>query len=127
MGTLHIVIGDTPQIVLSIRDDTVRSQPPVDLSDAQTAVALKVRKVGSTNAVSVACTKLTGAVDRDGSIDTSAPYDVAGAGGRCVADCDASVFTEAGKYEAEAEVTFGASGRVVTVYELVSILVRADF
>jgi len=126
MDILQLVRGDTPQIVLSIRDKSVRSQPPVDLSDASTVVRFKVRQVGETTVTEVLCTKLTGVVLADGSIDTAIPYDTAGRGGRCLANCAASVFPDAGKYEGEVEITFGATGRIGTVYQLFTINVRAD-
>jgi hypothetical protein len=128
MNILRIVTGDTPQIVFSVRDDTLKSRPPVDLSDALTSATLKIRKVGTTFPVTVvACTKLTGVLLPDGDIDDDTPYDVEGAGGRCMASIGAGVFPTAGDYQAQLEVMFGAVARTVTVWEQVRIQARDDY
>lgn len=118
---IKLVTGDTPQIPISITDPATGL--PIDLSSA--TVALKVRTVGGTLKATVACTLLTGRVRDDDTIDTTAPYNVAGAGGRCQANCDATVFDAAGEYEAEVEVTIGSV--ITTPYRVHKISVREDF
>lgn len=122
----ELVVGDTQEIV-SVLTDRVTGQP-VDLSHAETSIKLKVRKVDATELKGeVAYTKLTGLVKKNGAIDTTSPYDVAGKGGRCLASCPVDLFDEAGDYEAEIEVTFGAADQVRTVFELQRFTVRDQF
>lgn len=118
---LKLVTGDTPQIPISITDPATGL--PVDLTSA--SVLLHVRPVGGALKASVACTLLTGRVREDDSIDTAAPYNVAGFGGRCQASCPSTVFDVAGEYEAEVEVTIGSV--ITTPYRVNKITVRSDF
>lgn len=122
---VHLVANDTPTLVfdLFLRDSGL----PIDLSNALTSAKFKVRlATSSTMKAEVTCTKLVGRKLPTGEIDTEAPYNVAGAGGRCSAPCDATVFDAAGRYFAELEVTFGATSQVSTPYQMLDIMVRAD-
>lgn len=122
---LKVVANDTPYIVLNLTD---RFGKVIDISDAGTTVTLKVRVTGSaTVKASVTCTKTPGLEDENGNIDTAAPYDVDGAGGRCVAECDATVFDAAGNYEAEIEVSYNGGAQISTVYKTLQIEARADY
>lgn len=117
---LRLVTGDTPQIPISITDPATGL--PIDLSAA--SVALKVRPVGGTLKATVAATLARGRVRDDDSIDTAAPYNIPGRGGRAIAACSSSVFDVAGEYEAEVEVTIGAV--ITTPYKVQKITVRKD-
>lgn len=120
---LDLVANDTPDIVF----DLVSDQRPLDVSDEETVVAFKSRRVGETDVIVITCDKLPGWQPvAGGPVFTDPPYDVAGVGGRCVARCSASTFNAAGDYEAEIEIT-RAGGRISTVYDIVHINVRADF
>jgi len=122
---LKVVANDTPSIVLNLTD---RFSNPIDLSAGTTEVTLKVRESGSSVIkAEVVCTKVVGLEDEEGNINTAVPYNVAGAGGRCVAQCDATVFDAAGNYEAEIEITYDSGTVVNTVYKTLDIEARADF
>lgn len=108
-----IVVGDTPTLNFALRDHITGT--PVDLAAGTTTVKLRVRKVGAAGAATeVACTKLTGRVLANESIDTAPPYDTAGA----------SVFASAGDYDGEVQVTFSATSQQATPYQLLRIHVR---
>jgi hypothetical protein len=123
--TLKIVKDDTPSIVINLRDNF---DNPVDVSAVSTDVNFKVRLAGSTSVkATVVCTKAIGLEDVDGTIDVSAPYNVAGAGGKVVAMCPNTVFDVAGSYESEIEVSYNSGTSIKTVYKTVRIIVREDF
>jgi hypothetical protein len=127
MSSLSLVAATTPQVQLSVVDRSrPRNPQPVDVSAGTTVVKLRVRARGTTTpVVEIVCIKQTGKVELDGSINTAAPYDVAGRGGRVVADCAASVFPTAGIYEGEVVVEFGATNRKTIPYDLLAFKVRA--
>lgn len=122
---IYLVANDTPTLVFDLVDRA--SGAPIDLSNASTTVRLKVRVSGAaSNKATIVATKVVGRQLPNGQVDTAPPYDVAGAGGRCSAACDATVFDAAGEYLGEVEVTFGASSQVATPYQMLDIVVRAD-
>jgi hypothetical protein len=129
---ITLVRNDTaPALYLSLtQKDETGAEAPIDVSLA--TVRFKFRSAGATTLKStVVCTKLTGrlVLDSDGlpvAIDTAAPYDVAGVGGRCTVEWGNTDLDTDGSYEGEVEITF-ASGRVMTVYPLVKFGVRKDF
>lgn len=125
---LRLVTGDTPNIELAVSDK--RTGLPIDVSDALTVCVLKTRPIttppGGGTVQSVTCSKLVGR-EVPGGIDSLAPYDVAGKGGRVLAACSAAVFPTAGEYEGELQVTFGATSQVATPYARVLVTVRDDF
>lgn len=121
---VRTVTGDTPPINFSL----LESESPVDLSDPSTIVRLKVRKAGQlTVKGEVICLKLPGRELEDGTIDTGSPWNTAGRGGRLQAQCPTSLFDQAGDYEGEIEVSFGAISRISTVYDILRIHARAQF
>lgn len=121
---IKVVTGDTPPIVLGVSE----LEAPVDLSDPLTVALLKVRKAGQLAIKgTVTCVKLPGLELEDGTINTGVPYNIAGRGGRVMAVCPSSLFDQEGDYQAELEVTFGAIGRVSTVYDILRIHARAQF
>lgn len=122
---LRLVTGDTPQIVLPLADK--HTGEATDVSDPATTVRFKSRPAGASGPVTViTCSKLSGR-EIPGGIDYTPPYDQLGKGGRVLASCDANVFSSAGEYEAEVEITFGAVNQVATPYEQLRISVRGDF
>lgn len=123
---IKLVKDDTgPPLILSITDEFTGN--PVDLSNASTVILFKLRAVGSTTIKStITATKLTGLQNADGTVTTSAPYDVAGYGGRCQVSWAPTSLDTAGEFEGEVEITFN-TGVIQTVYNLVKISVRSDF
>lgn len=123
---IKLVAGDTrPQLVFSITDDTTGA--PIDLSAAGTSVSLKFRKVGSaTIKDTMACGKLAGLLNADGSIDYTGGYAVPGAGGRAFMDWSPTALDTEGEYEGEIETTF-AGGGVQTVFETLKFKVRSQY
>lgn len=124
---IKLVQGDTrPYIVLALT--SVIDRTPIDVSAGGCAVVMKFRRVGATALTdTITCTKLTGRLMEDGSIQTAAPYDVAGAGGRVQVQWGSLTLASAqGDYEGEIEITF-ADGTVQTVYDRLKFTVRADF
>jgi len=119
---LRLVKGDTPNINLSLVDK--QTGLPPDLSNGGTVARLKTRLATGGPITTVTCSKLTGR-EVPGGIDLTPPYDTAGAGGRVLAACDASVFPDAGEYEGEVEVTF-ATAQIATPYQKLRITVRED-
>lgn len=117
---LRLVKGNTPNIELTEADRVTGL--PVDFSAASTEVRLKTRLASGVDVTETVCTKLVGR-KVPGGIDTEPPYDLAGRGGRVVAECDATVFPEAGTYEGELEATFAGS-QVATPYQKLRIDVR---
>lgn len=122
---LELVANKAAEVLIELTDATTGLV--LDLSAGTTSITLKVRRVGDTELTTVTCTKRTGKRLPSGAIDETAPYDVAGAGGMCIATLPDTTFTAAGRYEGEVEVTYAATGRTATPYELVRFLVRAEF
>jgi len=125
---IKLVQNDTqPPLVVSLKQKP--SDDPLDFSNASDVVRLKMRELGSTTLQeTVVGTKLTGFLKANGTIDTDAPYNVAGAGGRVQfewAGTDA-LTGDAGRYEGEIEITY-ADGTVQTVYEELRFTIREEF
>lgn len=126
MSTLKIVANDTPQIVM----DLVSDLGPIDLSDPGTVVNFKVKDPEDLVTV-VVCDKLVGYKQADGTVIVTPPYNVAGVGGRCVANCPDTVFpsnpdADETDYTAEIEIVTGG-GVTSTVYRIVRMIVRNDY
>ena len=122
-NALLLVRNSSASLVLSLTDKSTRL--PLDVSSANLTVRLRVRQEGAGSAAGdVVCTKLTGRLLLDGSIDTAVPYDVAGAGGRVQADVPGSYFSAAGNWQAEVRVEDGTTGDLVIPHDLVRITVR---
>lgn len=125
---IKLVQNDTqPPLVLSLKRKP--SDDPLDFSNAGDVVRLKMRAVGSTTLQeTVVGTKLTGFLKDNGTIDTDAPYNVAGAGGRAQFDWagTSALAGDAGRYEGEIEITYN-DGTVETVYEELRFTIREEF
>ena len=121
---IKLVRGDTrPQIKSIIKG--IASGGPLGLTGA--TVKLYFRAVGS-SALQATLTGVlqTGLEADDGSINTGAPYNVAGAGGRVIFPwATGDLLCEPGDYEGEIEVTF-TDGSKQTVFELLKFKLRAD-
>lgn len=125
MKPIECVRNSSAKVVIVVADKTTHD--PIDLSAGTTTVELKLKRVGATSlAGTVVCTKLTGLQSADGSVDTTAPYDTPGRGGRVQADVPASVFSSAGDHVGELKVTDGLTGAVVIPHQLVEITVREE-
>lgn len=122
---LKLVANKAAEVLIELTDATTGLV--LDLSAGTTSITLKVRQVGAVETVTVTCTKRIGKRLPSGEIDETAPYDVAGAGGMCIAELADTVLDAAGRWEGEVEVTYGATGRTATPYEIVRFLVRSEF
>lgn len=123
---IKLVQGDQLlQIIAVITDEENGS--PVDLAGAVSR--LKFRQAGETEILFVSVgANLPGLEDEDGAVNTDAPYDVPGSGGRVVFvfPQDALNDVEPGNYEGEIEVSF-VGGAVQTVEDIAKFKVREDF
>lgn len=122
---IKLVRGDTrPQVKVVVKSE--KTGQPVDISGS--TVRMLFRAVGSQVLQATVPGVLLNGLELDGGeIDTTSPYDVNGAGGRCVflwraGDLDC----EPGEYEAEVEVTFSDGGKQ-TVYDLLKFKLREEF
>lgn len=121
---IKLVQNDTrPQINLSLTDDT--DGTPIDISGA--VVRMNFREVGgATIKETLTLGLLTGLVNADGSITSTAPYDVAGKGGRCYIAWGLTTLDTVGDFEGEVFITFGDGG-VQTLFDTLKFKVRDDF
>lgn len=114
--------GDTrPLSVISMQDVLGN---PLDVSNASDVVRLKLREIGSTTVKdTIVCNKLPGFLSDDGvTVDSTAPYDTPGKGGRIEVPWTSLATDTAGEFEGEVEITFG-DGRVQTLPRRVPITV----
>jgi hypothetical protein len=123
MSRIKLVRNDTRPRTFSLLDGNGNS---LDVSGS--TVLLKLRTTGSTTVkANNPCTLLIGRLLEDGAtIDVTAPYNVAGYGGRVRVDWTPTALDTAGEFEGEFEVTYN-DGSVETVYELVKVTIRRDF
>lgn len=122
---IKLVRGDTkPQLKVVVRDDDTKEA--MDISGS--TVRLLFRQAGKeTLQATVVGSLLTGFEEEDGTITTTAPYNVAGAGGRVVFPwADGDLDCAEGDYEGEIKVTF-ADLTKQTVYEKLKFYVRERF
>mgnify|MGYP006279697557 CR=1 FL=1 len=122
---IKLVQGDTkPILVVSLTDEN--SGGSISLTNA--TVRMYFRAVGSTTILAtVVGTLLVGRVLDDGSIDTTAPYNTLGSGGRVQFAWGSTDLTQpAGDYEGEIEITFSDNSKQ-TVYDLLKFKLREDF
>lgn len=122
---IKLVQGDTrPQLKFVITDENTGVAQ--DLTG--TTPRLKFRAVGTDDVLFTRVgILLTGLELESGGLDTTAPYDVPGAGGRIsfgftVGDLD----VPAGMYEAEIEITF-SDDSIQTVFKVQKFTLREDF
>ena len=129
---ITLVRNDTaPALYLSLtQKDETGAEAPIDISQA--TVRFKFRAPGAVVFKgTVVCTKLIGRLVLDSAeivvaIDSAAPYNVAGVGGRCTVEWGPTDLDTDGNYEGEVEITF-ASGRIMTVPGIYKFAVRKDF
>jgi hypothetical protein len=122
---IKLVQGDTkPALVVNLTDES--SGAPIGLNGA--TVRLLFRAVGSTTILATLVgTLLVGKVNADGSIDSTSPYNTAGAGGRVQFNWGSTDLTQtAGDYEGEIQITF-ADATIQTVYDVLKFKLREDF
>tara|TARA_B100000470_G_C19693620_1_gene347672 strand:+ start:434 stop:814 length:381 start_codon:yes stop_codon:yes gene_type:complete len=121
--TINLVQGDTrPQIKFTLKDsnqavsgqtldpDDSDTFDPIDLSTANTAVQVKIRKIGETALLATETCTITDATGGKVSMNWSAN----------------TLATAEGSYEGEIIVNFGGTAPQ-TVYDKLKFNVRADF
>ena len=121
---IKLVANDTrPQIICSLQTS---AGVAIDCTAAQ-SVKLFFRKEGSSTLLSTLVgVLLTGYLNSDGTITTTSPYNVAGAGGRVSFTWGSGTLNvSAGNYEGEVQITF-QDGTIQTVYDLLKFKVRSD-
>lgn len=120
---VKLVRNDTRPRTFSLLDGNGAA---LDINGA--TVLFKLRAAGSSVVKATnPCTLLSGRLMEDGvTVDTTPPYNTAGAGGRVRVDWTPTALDTAGEYQGEFEVTYG-DGSVETVYELVKVTIRKDF
>lgn len=122
---IKLVQGDTkPALILSLTDEN--SGEPIGVSGSTTRMYF--REAGTTTILATLTgTLLAGKVLEDGTVDTDAPYDTAGAGGRVQFNWGSTdLDQDPGNYEGEVEITF-SDGTIQTVYDLLKFRIRQDF
>ena len=122
---IRLVQGDTkPAIIVSLTDEV--SGAPIGLNTA--TVRMYFRSLGETEILATLTgTLLAGRVTDEGTVDSSAPYDIPGAGGRAQFSWGSTDLARpAGDYEGEIEITY-ADGSKQTVYDLLKFKLREDF
>jgi hypothetical protein len=122
---IKLVQGDTkPALILSLTDEN--SGEPIGISGSTTRMYF--REAGTTTILATLTgTLLAGKVLEDGTIDTDAPYDTPGAGGRVQFNWGSTdLDQDPGNYEGEVEITF-SDGTIQTVYDLLKFRIRQDF
>ena len=121
---IPLVQGDTkPAIIVAITDESTGL--PIDISAS--TVRMYFRAVGSTIIkATIIGTSLTGLVNADGTITTTAPYNVAGIGGRVSFPWSATALDTSGDFEGEIEITFADASKQ-SLYELLKFKVRPQF
>lgn len=122
---IKLVQGDTkPALVVSLTDEATGE--PIGLNTA--TVRLYFRAVGSSTVLATLVgTLLAGRVNTDGTVNSNAPYNTPGAGGRVQFSWGPNDLNQdQGDYEGEIEITFADSTKQ-TVYDLLKFKLRQDF
>lgn len=124
MAVIKLVQGDTkPTLLVDVKD--ANTGLPIDISTA--TARLKIRMSGaSTTKETLVGTLLPGLTATDGSVSTTAPYNVAGVGGRVGFSWSPTSLNTAGDMFGEVEVTF-ADSSIQSVYEVLKFKVREQF
>lgn len=129
---LKLVQGDTePTLIVNLYNELNDSETGsiVDtVIDVSTSVVrLKIRLANTTDIVdTVVGHPIPGLLQADGSIIFTAPYNIAGTGGRVAFFWNENSLSKAGSVEGEIEITF-PDGRVQTVYRVIKMRVRGQF
>jgi hypothetical protein len=121
---IKLVQGDTrPQVVISLKDQNAN---PINCSGA--TVRLYFRETDtSTVLTTIVGTLLPGVLNSDNTVNTNAPYNDPGYGGRVSFNWPSGALdVPAGDYQGEVEITF-SDNTIQTVFEVLKFKVRADF
>ena len=121
---IKLVQGDTrPTLVVSLTDQNTGL--PISISGS--TPVLKFRASGSTTVkATLTGILLPGIVLSDGTVNTNAPYNVAGSGGRCAFGWTSTALDTSGSFEGEIQVTFSDS-TIQSVFDLLKFTVREEF
>lgn len=121
---IKLVQGDTkPVLLVDVKDNNTGL--PIDISLSTTR--LKIRMVdGTAIKESIVGALLPGKTEANGTITTTAPYDVAGFGGRVGFAWTPTALDTAGEMLGEVEVTF-ADLTIQSVFEVLRFKVREQF
>jgi hypothetical protein len=121
---IKLVQGDTkPNLIVNLTDQTTGL--PIGIVGA--TPRLKLRASGSsTISATLIGTPIAGFLQEDGTVNSNAPYNVAGAGGRCVFAWTTDSLAVAGDFDGEVEITF-SDGSIQTVYDLLKFKIRDQF
>jgi len=122
---IKLVRNDTkPYIVLSLTDQNTGNA--IDISTATTKMYFRAAGT-STVFATLTAAKIAGVVQSDGTVNSVAPYNTPGVGGRCQFLWGSGDLNQpAGDYEGEVEITF-ADGTKETLYDLLKFKIREDF
>lgn len=131
-GVVRLVQGDTkPPMVVNLTTETINastgttSTQPLDVRDS--TVVLKLKKVGETSVYdTVVGALLEGYEQPDGTIITTAPYNILGAGGRVIFGWNVESLADAGEVDGEISITF-PDDTIQTAYNTVRLSIRAQF
>lgn len=121
---IKLVQGDTkPNLIVNLTDQT--TGVPIGIVGA--TPRLKLRQSGSsTISATLVGTPIVGFLQEDGTVNSDAPYNVAGAGGRCVFAWTTESLAVSGDFDGEVEITF-SDGSIQTVYDLLKFKIRDQF
>jgi len=122
---IKLVQGDTkPALIVSLTDEN--SGAPIGVNGA--TARMYFRALGDTTILATLTgTLLAGVVQADGTINSLAPYDTPGTGGRVQFNWGSTDLSQpAGDYEGEIEITY-SDGSKQTVYDLLKFKLREDF
>lgn len=131
-GVVRLVQGDTkpPMVVNLTTESTVTAtggttSTPLDVRDS--VVIMKLKRVGETLVYdTVTGTLLEGYEQEDGTVDTTAPYNIPGAGGRVIFGWNEASLEQAGEVDGEISVTF-IDDTIQTAYNTVRLSIRPQF
>lgn len=131
-GVVKLVQGDTkPPMVVNLTTEVTNTSTGIVTSeplDVQgSVVVLKLKRVGETEIYdTITGTLLDGYELPDGTINTNAPYNVPGAGGRVIFGWSDISLSESGEVDGEISVTF-ADTTIQTAYNTVRLSIRPQF
>jgi hypothetical protein len=124
MAVIKLVQGDTkPTLLVDVKD--ANTGLPIDISTSTTRLKIRMSTATSIKET-LTGTLLPGLTATDGSVSTTAPYDVAGFGGRVGFSWSSTSLDTAGDMLGEVEVTF-SDNSIQSVYEVLKFKVREQF